>query len=298
MSMALLYQIIELRVYKFYFSASIDSASGCCSVFGLLFTETYMSVLKITAETADEHNRRGRVLVVEDDEEISLILTEALQAVGFSCVVARTLIDAARELNSTTIDLITLDLSLGSTDGLKLLENKIFTSNIPTIIVTARGEDDDRILGLEFGAVDYITKPFHIKELVLRVKVAFNSKRTRADNALDYQILINDFILIDLYLRQVRTLSNESINLSFTEYQILDSLVCSPNRVLSRDDLYKLVFRREYRPFDRTLDGHVARLRLKINDGQDGRPQLIKSVRNIGYMLSGKVTRISPDIVH
>jgi two-component system, OmpR family, response regulator len=231
------------------------------------------------------------VVIIDDDNIIATILSEALATIGVSSIIIDKPFDIFKELNSRKIDLVTLDLSLDTIDGFKLLRDILCPKGIPVVIISSKSADQDRIRGLEYGAVDYIVKPFHIKEFILRVQVAL--KRTfLAGRFLSLnQIVLDDYIFIDTHRREVKFKSNDLIELTSTEYNLLDYFICFSNMPLTRDELYKSVLERTYTPLDRTLDGHVARLRSKLKDGEDSRPRRINSIRNTGYIFSAIIKR-------
>jgi len=189
-------------------------------------------------------------------------------------------------------DLITLDLNLGQIDGLKLTEQVRAICEIPIIIVSGRDSPNDRVLGLERGVDDYITKPFHLKEVVLRVRSVLNRRSKVPDKQSEKITYSCEYFFLDPRKACLEAHSGDQVDLTATEYQLLEYFVLHPFIVLSRDELWQVVRGREWSPLDRTLDGHIARLRAKIEPLSGSAHRLIKSIRNVGYVFSNKVERI------
>jgi len=228
------------------------------------------------------------VLVVEDDVEVRRLLNTGLAIEGFAVLEAASREEAFAQLSNAKVDLITLDLMLGEDDGLELAREIRAARNVPIIIITGRGEPIDRVRGLEHGADDYVAKPFHIREIVLRVRTLL----TRYDDADEQRIAAPEsysfnHATLDLRRRELRRHGDgEVIELTTTEMKLLECFLRHPARVLSRDELTYCLKGQEWSPLDRTLDGHVARLRRKIEPQAD-EPRLIKSVRGVGYVFCG-----------
>ena len=191
-------------------------------------------------------------------------------------------------LEAGRIDLIVLDLMLPGEDGLTLCRNlRAKSSDIPVIMLTARGEETDRIVGLEMGADDYLAKPFSARELLARIKAILRRARTlpenlRPDNARN--IRFGDWLL-DTVQRQLVSAAGVVIPLSGAEYRLLRIFLSHPNRVLNRDQPVDLTQGKEAEPLDRSIDVQVSRLRQRLGD--DSRePRLIKTVRGEGYVLA------------
>jgi two-component system OmpR family response regulator len=197
-----------------------------------------------------------------------------------------------RVLDGSRIDLIVLDLMLPGEDGLTLCRNLRAKSRIPIIMLTAMGEETDRIVGLEMGADDYLAKPFNPRELLARIKAVLR----RAEQAPGAAPLEGGAVLefagwaLDLDRRELQRHDGIMVPLSSGEYELLAAFATHPGRVLSRDQLLDLARGREAQPFDRSIDVQVSRLRRKIEaEPQD--PALIKTVRNGGYTFTPSVRR-------
>jgi two-component system phosphate regulon response regulator OmpR len=227
----------------------------------------------------------NRVLMIDDDEKLQKLLQEYLGGNGFS---VRTLGDGSRVLEtirSATPDIIILDIMLPGKDGLEVLKTIRRDHNIPVIMLTAKGEDTDRIVGLELGADDYLPKPFNPRELLARMKAILR----RADLPDSGKTSPEGGLLIragGLTLNQARqTVATEAgeLELSSTEYRILEVLMKHPNTVLSRDQLMTLARGRDFMAFDRSIDVQISKLRAKLEPDPRS-PKRIKTVWGSGYM--------------
>jgi len=232
--------------------------------------------------TAPDH-----VLVVDDDAEIRNLLREYLEKNGYRVT---TVADgkgmwAALELGRA--DLVVLDLMLPGDDGLTLCRNLRARSAMPVIMLTARGEETDRIVGLEMGADDYLAKPFNPRELLARIKSVLRRSRTLPDNLQSETASRIRFAghVLDLESRNLVSPGGVVVALSGTEFRLLRIFLAHPNRVLNRDQLIDLMLSRDASPFDRSIDVQVSRLRHRL--GEDAKePAIIKTVRSEGYVLS------------
>ncbi|WP_211444515.1 response regulator [Collimonas humicola] len=233
----------------------------------------------------------AHILVVDDDHEIRTLLAEYLDANGFRTLMATNGSDMRKVLAETRVDLVVLDLTLPGEDGLTLCRNLRADSNIPVIMLTARGEPLDRILGLEMGADDYLSKPFEPRELFARIRSVLRRTQALPPNMVSpeaQQIQFGHWTL-DLIARHLVNHDGLVVALSGAEYRILKVFLDHPNRVLNRDQLLELTQGRESDPFDRSVDIQISRLRQKLGD--DARtPVIIKTVRNEGYVLATAVT--------
>lgn len=230
------------------------------------------------------------ILVVDDDREIRDLLGKFLGQHEHRVTTAADGVEMRKALEDWNIDLIVLDLMLPGEDGLSLCRNLRAESDIPVIMLTAMGEDVDRIVGLEMGADDYIAKPFNPRELLARIKSvlrrtrALPGGRTAAEGAL---VRFADWTL-DINKRELQSPDGVLVPLSGGEFDLLAVFVTHPGRVLSRDQLLDLARGREAQPFDRSIDVQVSRLRRKLEDDPK-EPALIKTVRSGGYMFTPDV---------
>jgi two-component system OmpR family response regulator len=225
-------------------------------------------------------SERPRILVIEDDPEIRSLVRDYLQRHGFRVDVGDggAALDRFRSVLGEP-DLIVLDIMLPGEDGLSLCRRIRAKSRVPILMLTARSEDIDRIVGLEMGADDYLGKPFNPRELVARIRAIL--RRREPDPVAHRRVGVGDLI-VDLEARSAVHATNGEIGLTSAEFDLLECFVTRPQRVLSREQLMDWTRGRRADPLDRTIDVQVSRLRKKIETAQD---PLIKTVRNAGYML-------------
>jgi len=231
------------------------------------------------------------ILLVDDDREIRSLLGEYLDANGFRTHGAADGTSMWRILDSVRIDLIVLDLTLPGEDGLTLCRNLRARSSLPVIMLTARGDPLDRILGLEMGADDYMPKPFEPRELLARIRNVLRRTQALPPNLELPSAKRLRFAgwTLDLTARHLLSPQNTVVMLSGAEFRLLRIFLERPNRVLNRDQLLNLIHGRDADPFDRSIDLQVSRLRQKL--GEDAKaPALLKTVRNEGYVLATQVT--------
>jgi len=230
----------------------------------------------------------GHILVVDDQQEIRDVVQEYLTGEGFRVSTAHDGTGMRRVLSQSPADLVILDLMLPGEDGLTLARALRSQSGIGIIILTGRGETVDRIIGLEMGADDYLPKPFHLRELLARVKSVL--RRVRADEGPPPARSRARFAgwSLDLSSRELTSPAGQSVRLTTGEFDLLAAFVSNPNQVLSRDRLLDLARNREAGPFDRTIDVQVGRLRRKLEDDPQN-PTLIKTVRGSGYIFTPAV---------
>ena len=231
----------------------------------------------------------AHILVVDDDREIRDLLSRFLVKHGLRVSTARDGVEMMRILDGAAIDLVVLDLMMPGEDGLSLCRRLRATTSLPVIMLTAMGEDTDRIVGLEMGADDYLPKPFNPRELLARIKAVLRRVNSLATNAPKGDLAKFDGWTLDLGARRLSSPAGEEVELSTGEYDLLLAFATHPRRVLSRDQLLDLARGRSAAPFDRSIDIQVMRLRRKIEiDPKE--PRLIKTVRGGGYMFAAEVT--------
>ncbi|PZR55832.1 MAG: DNA-binding response regulator [Candidatus Meridianibacter frigidus] len=227
-----------------------------------------------------------RILVVDDDREIRTLLAEYLNANGYATHAVADGAGMRKALKNESFGLIVLDLTLPGEDGLDLCRLLRTQSNVPVIMLTARGAALDRILGLEMGADDYLPKPFEPRELLARIRSVL--RRTQIPSSAAKRLRFGRWVL-DLGARHLLTLDGVVVALSGAEYRLLKVFLDHPQGVLSRDQLLDLTHNREIEAFDRSIDLQVSRLRQRLGD--DARsPQLIKTIRNEGYLFAASVS--------
>ena len=230
------------------------------------------------------------VLIVDDDEQIRQLLHEYLAGFGINVTGVTDGTAMAVELEKYPYDLVILDLMLPGEDGLSLCRSLRTKSDIPILLLTARGEAMDRVVGLEVGADDYIVKPFEPRELVARIQSILRRSRAGRENV--NQKKEAEFLgwRLNMILRQLVSPEQIVIPLSNAEFRLLAVLVEHPNRVLTREFLLDEARGRGMELFDRSIDILISRVRQKLND--DPRtPTLIKTVRGEGYLFDTKDTR-------
>ena len=231
------------------------------------------------------------ILVVDDDRDIRTLLAEYLDSNGLRTLTATNGSEMRRVLEDSRVDLMVLDLTLPGEDGLTLCRNLRATSSVPVIMLTARGEPLDRILGLEMGADDYLAKPFEPRELFARIRSVLRRTQALPPNMAQPDVATMRFAgwTLDLTARHLVNKDGVVVALSGAEFRLLKVFLDHPNRVLNRDQLLELTQGRESDPFDRSVDIQISRLRQKLGD--DARtPTIIKTVRNEGYVLATTVT--------
>jgi len=231
-----------------------------------------------------------RILIVDDDPEIRRLLVDYLAKNGFETVPARDGREMTLMLERHAIDLVVLDLNLPDADGLTLCRDLRARSSQPVLMLTARGEEADRIVGIEIGADDYLVKPFSPRELVARIKAVLRRTRALPPNLRSeaQRCLVFAGWRLDTATRTLTAPDGVAVPLSGGEYRLLRLLLDHPNRVLNRDQLTELIHGRTAEPYDRAIDVQVSRLRQRLRD--DSRePQLIKTVRGEGYVLAAAV---------
>jgi DNA-binding response OmpR family regulator len=237
-------------------------------------------------------NEAAHILVVDDQKEICEVVQEYLSGEGYLVSSASDGTNMRRVMAQHPIDLVILDLMLPGEDGLTLARILRQESNVGIIILTGRGETVDRIIGLEMGADDYLPKPFHLRELLARVKsvlrrVSARVKEPAAPGGNRSRARFSGWNL-DLSTRELVSPAGSEVRLTTGEFDLLAAFVNNANQVLSRDRLLDLARNREAGPFDRTIDVQVGRLRRKLEDDPQ-KPTMIKTVRGTGYIFTPSV---------
>jgi two-component system OmpR family response regulator len=234
-------------------------------------------------------NATTHLLVIDDDPEIRELLKDYLERNGYQVTTGEDGRAMWRAVEHQNIDLIVLDIMLPGDDGLVLTRQLRAISPVPVILLTALGEDTERIIGLEMGADDYLPKPFNPRELLARIRGVL--RRAGSGGVADGDTVRFADWLYDRAAMHLISPDGVVINLSSGEHRLLDIFVTHPNRVLNRDQLMDLLQGRDWGPFDRSIDVQVSRLRRHLND--DAREAaLIKTIRGEGYMFTAKVSRV------
>lgn len=226
-----------------------------------------------------------RVLLVDDDDKLRKLLKEYLEGYEFHVF---TLADGAAVLNSIrkeSPEIVILDIMLPKKDGLEVLKEIRAVSRVPVIMLTAKGEEADRVVGLELGADDYLPKPFSPRELLARMKAVLRRldpgvKPTTAESE-ELRVEAGNLVLDKA--RQTLLMEGKEVPLSSTEYRVLRVLMENPNRVLSRDQIMTLAQGKDFMAFDRSIDVHISKLRAKL-ESDPRSPKRIKTIWGSGYM--------------
>ena len=221
-----------------------------------------------------------RVLVIDDDERLSALLTEYLGKFGYSVRTASRPSAGLRALKSDPPDLVILDVMLPEMDGLAVCRKIRESSRVPVIMLTARGEVSDRIVGLELGADDYLPKPFEPRELVARMQAIL---RRRSDD--DADVVCAGVVEVNWTTRTAR-LRGQALSLTTAEFELLGFLVRNQNKVLSRDRIIEGTHDINWAAYDRSIDVLISRVRQKLGD-DPRRPTFIRTVRGVGYSFVG-----------
>ncbi len=232
----------------------------------------------------------GQVLVVDDDSEIRSLLCDYLSDNGYRASAVADGNGMWAALDSNRFDVIILDLMLPGEDGLTLCRKLRSRSNVPVIMLTARGEETDRIVGLEMGADDYLPKPFNPRELLARIKSVLRRARSLPEDLRSEDARLVRFAgwTLDPVARHLIAADGVVVPLGGAEFRLLKIFLDHPNRVLNRDQIMGLTHGRESDAFDRSIDLQVSRLRSRLRDDPK-EPAIIKTVRGEGYVLAARV---------
>ena len=237
------------------------------------------------------------ILVVDDNAEVRMILRRCFELEGYGVSEAKDGAEMRARLQSQTMSLITLDLKLGGEDGLALAREIRSTDNVPIVMITGKDDPIDRVVGLELGADDYITKPFHLREVLARVRavlrrydLSVQHKSIASVASVEQHHFVFDRFRLHPSRREVMDGDGRVLELTTAEFNMLQMFAERPSRVLSRDNIMDLLKGHDWSPLDRSIDSLVARLRRKIEPDSDN-PRLIKTVRGIGYVFAVEVKR-------
>ena len=222
-----------------------------------------------------------RILLVDDEPLILKGLKYTLEQEGYETDSAMDGEEALAKFESNAFDLILLDVMLPKLDGIAVCQRIREHSDIPIIMLTAKGEDMDKILGLEYGADDYITKPFNILEVKARIKAIMRRTQTKAAQEQKEKVVQAGDLVMDCDARRV-SIKGKDINLTAKEFDVLELLVLNPNKVYSRENLLNLVWGYDYPGDVRTVDVHIRRLREKIEENPSD-PKYVHTKWGVGY---------------
>ena len=223
------------------------------------------------------------ILLIDDDVELCSMLTEYMGRYGFRTTVVHRGDTGLKAALEKPYALVLLDVMLPGLDGFEVLRRIRAASSVSVLLLTARGEDVDRIVGLEIGADDYLSKPFNPRELLARVRAIL--RRSAGSQVIQEQSLLRaDGLELNRAARSV-TQDGKKIELTDVEFALLEALMQAPGKVVTREEISENVLGRKFHPFDRSLDMHVSRLRRKLS-GKDAAEELVKTIRGTGYQLA------------
>jgi DNA-binding response OmpR family regulator len=232
-------------------------------------------------------------VVVDDEQPIRTLLRNCFQSEGFKVSEAATGEELFRLVKACDVDLITLDLTLGSESGLEIARNLRANSEIPIIMVTGKSDLIDRVVGLELGADDYIAKPFHLREMLARVRTVLRRTGKQGEKAAaesvsgELKYRFDDWEL-NLTKRELHEPGGALCHLTTAEFDLLAVLIKRPGHVLSRDAIMDLLRGHDWAANDRAIDSQISRLRRKLGGDSE---RLIKTIRGVGYSFTAKVTK-------
>ena len=238
----------------------------------------------------------GRILIVDDDERIRRVVSQYLAREGYDVREAADGDEMRTKIAGGGVDLVILDLVLPDEDGLTLARELRSKSNIPIIMLTGKTETIDKIVGLEIGADDYITKPFNERELLARVRTVLRRSAIEQIASTGGSTKSAHFAgwTLDFVAHELRSPNGDNVHLTSSQFQLLASLVSRPNRVMSREEMLGLVSGRDWTPMDRSIDVLVGKLRKKIELDPKA-PSLIKTIRGVGYKFTAQVEFERPE---
>jgi len=225
------------------------------------------------------------ILIVDDDAKLRELLDEYLASYGFEVLLLPDGSTVLKTIQLKAPDLVILDIMLPDRNGLEVLREIRMQSQIPVIMLTAKGEDADRIVGLELGADDYLPKPFNPRELLARIKAVLRrqpltNKKATKDRE-DLLVRVGGMVLNKA--KQTLVVEGKEVELSSTEYKLLEVLMTHPNNVMSRDRLMSMARGKDFMAFDRSIDVHISKLRAKL-ETDPRKPKRIKTIWGTGYM--------------
>jgi DNA-binding response OmpR family regulator len=241
--------------------------------------------------TADESLASVHIVIVDDDSDVRELIRACLEPEGYKVSEASNEADLLRILRQEPVDLLTLDLKLKHEDGLAIARSVRQRYTVPIIMITGKGEPLDRIIGLELGADDYISKPFHVREVLARVRSVL---RRNAAPAKDERLPVQKYIfggwILDCQTRELQSPGGRKLRLTASEFELLETFLSNPNRVLTRDDIMGLTKGTSRYGNDRLIDNQVGRLKRKMASIHDA-DGIIQSVRGVGYIFTASVVK-------
>jgi two-component system response regulator CpxR len=224
----------------------------------------------------------NKVLIIDDDEELCDLVSEYLTVEGFETVAVHDGEAGLRRALSGEYDLAILDVMLPKINGFDVLKNLREKSGLPVLMLTARGDDMERIVGLEIGADDYLPKPFNPRELVARLRAILRRASAESSNHLSAEKIAVDDLELSASSRSVKR-NGEELPVTSVEFDLLSALLREAGTVVKKEDLSENVLERRLSPYDRSLDMHISNLRKKLGPRVDG-SERIKTIRSVGYI--------------
>ena len=225
-----------------------------------------------------------KILLIDDDEQLCELVAEYLSVENFAVETAHDGADGLERAKTGAFDLITLDVMMPKMDGFDVLKNLRQTSEVPVLMLTARSGDDERIVGLEAGADDYLPKPFNPRELVARIRAILRRVQTADESGqISTEKIQIDDVEISASARSAKR-GGEELNLTSVEFDLLVALLKEAGKIVKKEDLSLTVLDRKLSPFDRSLDMHVSNLRKKLGTRGENREERIKTIRSVGYI--------------
>lgn len=237
--------------------------------------------------------KKANILIIDDDRNLQTVISTYLENDGHATFSAVSSQAAIAELDKNQMDIILLDLILPDADGFDLLRKIKSRTRAPIIVISGKEETMDKVVGLELGADDYLTKPFELRELSARIKVALRravpavSAATEPSNISESKIFFEKWVL-DRDKYQVFDLNGNSLDLTSGEFKLLEALVLSANKVLTREYLFGLTRDGTFDSYDRAIDAQIGKVRRKFGDDPKD-SALIKTIRGVGYMFCGEI---------
>lgn len=233
----------------------------------------------------------AHIVIVDDDSDVRDIIRACLEPEGYKVTEAASEVELLRILQREPVDLLTLDLKLKHENGLAIAQRIRQKHTVPIIIITGKGEPVDRIVGLELGADDYISKPFHVREVLARVRSVLRRNARPAENeSLPVQKYIFGGWVLDCQTRELESPKGHKLRLTASEFELLETFLANPNRVLTRDNILELTKGTSRFGNDRLIDNQVGRLKRKMASVHDARG-IIQSVRGAGYIFTANVIK-------
>jgi two-component system OmpR family response regulator len=236
--------------------------------------------------------KKATILSVDDDQDLQAVVRQYLESENYTVVTAANGQELMEKFNPRLVDIILLDLVLPDSDGITLISKVREKTTAPIIVVSGKSDTMEKVVCLEMGADDYMTKPFEMRELAARIKVSLRRVALEQNNGTEEpqsgaQRVKFDKWILDRTQYQLFNSKNKSANLTTGEFKLLEALVLSPNRALSREQLFELTRNGEFDAYDRAIDIQIGRIRKKLGEEPDD-DSLIKTVRGVGYMFTGK----------